>query len=157
MPAIFPIRAGQVAVSDEGAAANVAPLVTIEPGITFADQTCIINRLQIAQGANYQFLHTLGNKIFVYAFGDRIGRIAIGGLAFFQKCDGDGGGQTGIESMLRYYRANKLSVRQEPILITVGRETTLQGFLTDSSADIANPETNIFNFTLNMALVPEDE
>lgn len=158
MAAIFPTRPGQVvAVEDSTLPANAEPAISLEPSFAFSVTRSIIQRVTIAQQANYQFLHTLGQQIFIYSFGDRIGQIGIQGLAFGISCPGqDGGGDDlGIERVLDYYNENKLSRREETVKLTLGQSQTFEGFITSVTSDIVNTEAALFSFNLNLALVPE--
>jgi hypothetical protein len=173
MTAVFPVKAGQVIAVSEGAPSNVNPTIKIGDNVGgnqpsaagsnsdfgFEATTCIITRVTFAQRTNFQFLHTLGQQIFLYVFGDRIGQMSLSGVAFFQKCPAETGNAEGAKQFMDYYRRNKLSKRAEPVKITIGGGTnaTISGFITSSALDVVSPESNLFSFNLDVATIPEEE
>jgi hypothetical protein len=98
-------------------------------------------------------LHTLGNDIFIYVFGDRVGQIMLEGLSFVENCGG-GGGQHGMEQMLEYYKNNKLSSKKDPVQILIGG-TTITGFITGMTNDVVDPKTWLAKYQLSVAIMPE--
>ena len=115
----------------------------------------IINGVTIATQGNFQFLHTLGGKIFVYVFGDRMGQINIEGMAFDIACDADG---LGIEQVMLYYSENRLANRPEPIKITIGPDLTMRCYLTGFGAKQTSADGNrVYNFNMQFSHVPEGQ
>lgn len=134
-------------------------IVTV-PGLG-STKVCV-TRVTVSEQANYQFLHTLGNFIYVYVFGDRIGQLGISGLAFHQPCGNgpDGaiaarGSSIGLEEVMQFYRENKISKRPTPLKITVGLRTTFTVFLIGAHYDVVDPQSKICQFDFTFALVPE--
>lgn len=124
----------------------------------FSQFKAIFTNVTIAEQGNYQFLHTLGNHIYVYVFGDRIGQFGLSGLAFFDNCGSTApNGRIGISHVIGYYRQLKLSVRAEPVLVTLEPDTVFRTFLLSMRGQVLNPATRIFQFHLGFALVPEDD
>lgn len=113
----------------------------------------IITRVGASQRCNYQFLHSLDKFIYLYVFGDRIGRILISGLAFDAAC-GDPG-FTGPSAVLDFYAANKLSSRAKPLRVTMGTSRTFLAFLSGMSLDLADPSMRLTQFNFELELVPE--
>jgi hypothetical protein len=160
MAAIFPTRPGQVvAVKDTSLPAQTQPAIQMRADgdlFSFEATTSIITRLTIAQQTNFQFLHTLGQQIFIYSFGDRIGQMTVSGISFFRRCDEGAQSQIGIEKVLNFYARNKLSRRQDPVSVTLGRDITIQGFIQGSRADVIDPKQNLFSFSFQIAVIPEE-
>lgn len=140
-------------ISDPALPATIRPIVTPDPAITFSQERSIINRITISQQTNHQFLHTLGNDIFIYVFGDRMGRVVLSGISVTEECN-SGDREHGLEKMLRFYRNNKLSSRQNPVQIAIG-STVFTGFITGMTNDLADPKTWLVQFALTVAIVPE--
>lgn len=154
MPIIFKGTPGRVlVVKDPAVPARVRPLVQPRPRININEQKSIITRVAISQQTNHQFLHTLGNDIYIYVFGDRVGQIMLEGLSFVENCDG-GGGKHGMEQMLKYYKDNKLSSRKDPVQILIGG-TTIKGFITGMTNDVVDPKTWLAKYQLTVAIMPE--
>jgi hypothetical protein len=148
-------------LKDPTVPAFVRPLVRPRPGITIGGQRSIITQVVVSQATNHQFLHTLGNDIFVYVFGDRIGEMTITGLSFSRLCTPFGcnpgflgGAQHGMELMLEYYRRNKMSSRQSPIVVQLGR-IPIKGFITGMTQQMNDPATWIVQYGLRVAILPD--
>jgi len=127
--------------------------------ITLEKHSAIVTNVRISQSVNKQFLHTVGNHIYMYVFGDKIGTINIGGLAFATTCDNCNeknitNDKSGIEKVIEWYNNNKASSRELPITITIGRDTVFRGFLVDMSIELTNPEMNITAWSMTIHTVP---
>jgi len=121
----------------------------------FANFKSLITDVTIAEQTNHQFLHTLGGDIYIYSFGDRIGILGVGGLAFYDNCTGNQ--RPGVSHVLEYFRRAKLSEREEPMKLTIAPDTVLRGFLYRFRAQVTSVEQRLFQFHLDMALVPEKD
>ena len=148
----FSTMPGYVARTDDPESGGTVGIVTV-PGLG-STKVCI-TRVNISENTNFQFLHTLGNFIYIYVFGDRIGQIGISGLAFHQECP-NGAGQIGLEEVMAFYKQNKLSKNPSPIKITIGTGTSFEAFLTNAHYDVVDPKAKICQFDLVFALVPEN-
>jgi len=116
----------------------------------------IISRVTITSRGNFQFLHTLGGQVFVYVFGDRIGQLGISGLSFDSIC-GDPAGTLGIERVLNYYSAHRIAARQTPVKVSIGTATTLSAYLIGITGDVVDPKSRIWQFNMELALIPVDD
>jgi hypothetical protein len=143
-------------------------LVQPNPTITIQEEKSIITNVMISQQTNHQFLHTLGNDIFIYVFGDRMGQLQIQGLSFAERCEQIGPGglvsaanpsavrQHGVESILSWYKSNKLSERPEPIKISIGN-TVFTGFLQGMTTRVQDPRNWVVEYIMSIAIVPEKD
>jgi hypothetical protein len=113
----------------------------------------IITRVTIAAQGNYQFLHTLGGDVFIYVFGDRIGQITVSGLAFDSTC-GDADGSIGMERVMSFYMANRVSERKTPMKLTIGVATTIKAYLVGMTGDVSDPKSKIWQYSMQLAMVP---
>jgi len=157
MPVIFQGQPGRVlAIKDPAVPSEIRPLVQPDPSIDIQSEKSIITNVAINQQTNHQFLHTLGNDIYVYVFGDRIGQINIMGFSFMETCGGSGGGngQHGLELMLNWYKRNKLSSRKEPVKVAIGA-VTFTAFVTGIQTQVQDPKLFLTSFNVSMALIPE--
>jgi hypothetical protein len=124
--------------------------------ITWRTHRSIITRITMAMSGNFQFLHTIGNDVYVYAFGDRVGQVTISGLSMTASCDNeDSDKQHGIEKVYEWYTKNRVAKRKSPIEITIGQNTALQGFVIGLSGDAVDPQTRIMQYGLQLAVLPE--
>ena len=113
-------------------------------------QSCLITRVVASEACNTQFAHMLGNQIYVYVFGDKIGELGIAGLSYF---DCDAGHEHGVSKAIQWYRARKVSRRAGQLLVTIGT-TSFRGYLTDMRLDTPKPDTNMVEFFLSFKMVP---
>ena len=144
-----------IAMRDPGIAGVLpAGFIKPDPSILFAEQKAIITRVMVAKASSYQFLHTLGGDIYIYVFGERIGQMMLSGMAFSYDCDNDDGDH-GVEKMLDWYDTNRLSARETPVTILLGRRTTLTAFVGEFSADVVDPSSRIMQWNMNLILIPE--
>lgn len=118
----------------------------------------IITNISISERGNFQFLHTLGNEIYVYVFGDRIGQFGVSGLSFFDNCGNAEGneGRIGISYVLNYYRQLRLANQPNVLLITILPDLVLQCFLTGFRGQVLDASRRLFEFHLELALIPEE-
>ncbi len=119
----------------------------------FATMRSIVTSVRISSRGNFQFLHTIGGSVHVSVFGDRIGQMAVAGLAFDKDCVSPGG-LTGIERVADYYNRNRIAGRQSPLRITIGAGLSLSAMLVGLDTNVANVESRLHEFTLHMALIP---
>lgn len=132
-------------------------VVTLPGWGGFAGFKSILTGIEINERANFQFQHTLGNEIFIYVFGDRIGTFNVNGVSFYDTCGPSGAalGEPGITRVLRYYRVNRLSNRAAPLLVTLPPATVLRCYLMAFRGRVADPALRLFEFSMQLALIPE--
>jgi hypothetical protein len=149
-------RPGAVIALDDPAVQCTTRLLGLDPDVTFGNQRSIITRMTVSQKVNVQFLHTLGDLIYVYVFGDRMGSICLSGLAFNCGCTKEGTPPDGgAEQMLLWYRQNRASRRPNPVRVTVGR-TNIEGFVVNFTEDVVDPSLNLVQWGVDLAALPED-
>jgi hypothetical protein len=157
---IFSSNAGYV-VAVDGAAAPVVFVVDGDAGL-FHDLKAIVTSVGIQGQGGYQFMHTLREYIYVYVFTERVGEIAVSGLAFPAACDSFGAqgaqgcvaGTTGLERILTWYECNRITTRAAPVVISFGDAVIYDAFLVSCKADIVNAEAGIAQFTLRFNYIP---
>lgn len=119
----------------------------------------LITDVGIQEQGNYQFLHTLGNHIYLYIFGDRIGQLSVGGLSFWSISTGSGCDNNpmdlGIIRVINWYRRNRLVKRESPIIATLGTKA-FQAFLVGFRCSKIHLEQRQFQFNLDLALLPDE-
>ncbi len=158
MPIIFQGSGGLVHSIDDKSAAGTLQLATLNTGgdeFTYEQYNTIITGLGIATAGNYQFLHTIGNDIYVYVFGDRIGEVIVHGLSFPKSCTGNGNNQHGFELLLQWYNENKLSANKSPIRVTIGSSTSFDGFAVSLAGNVKDAATRVIQFQLTLSLLPD--
>jgi hypothetical protein len=147
---MFNTGPGRLVSLPDPAAAGAQRLV----GLTgFPLPRVIITRVGVSAQASAQFLHSMGGQVFIYVFGDRVSSVRVSGLAFQAGCGG-GGSQHGVESVMRWYNQHRVTARQREMEVMVGT-SPIRGFLLGIDLDIVSPDTRIFSYVANLALVPE--
>jgi len=147
---------GRTIQLEDTSAAGTIRIVSVkgDEEIAFKKQKTIITRVTVSQQGNYQFLHTLGNDVYIYVFGDRIGEIAVSGLSFPMDCDKIGG-KIGGELIFDWYKKNRVAARPNPVTITIGTKTIIDGFVTAFTLDVVDPKTGIMQWNMQMVVLPE--
>lgn len=69
----------------------------------------LVTGVSVALSGNYQFLHTVNNFIYFYAFGDRISTLNISGMGFIKPCAGanNNNKKTQLQSIYDFYLTNR--------------------------------------------------
>ena len=158
MPTFFQGARGRTAAIKDDHAQGTTTLVKTDPELTWEQHRSIITRVTLSHQGNFQFLHTIGNDVYIYVFGDRIGQATISGLSMVG--EGSPGspctvsGQHGIEKVNDWYKENRVANKKAPIKLTIGK-TQIDGFVTAFSADLVDPATRIIQYNLQMVVLPE--
>lgn len=159
MPVIFEGNTGKVIKLEDKVAAGALSLVSAGDNgneISYQMHKTIITRLGVSAAGNFQFLHTLGNSVYIYVFGDRMGTLTLHGLSFSSACEDGGQDQAhGFEKLYAWYKKNRVAVKQAPITVTIGRDTTFQGFVTGLTGDVQDVQSRSITFQLTMAILPD--
>jgi len=143
-----------IAMADPAAQGLLPPLVDVDGGaISFQQRKCLITRVAISAETNHQFAHMLGGDIYIYVFGDRIASMTVSGMALASDCDNSGDLEHGIEKVMHWYAANKLSSRQDPVTLMIG-QTALIGFLGGFQADVFDHRLSLMQYNLQFFLPP---
>ncbi len=122
--------------------------------ITFKTHKSIITRLTVAHQCNYQFLHTIGNEIYIYVFGDRVGQITLSGLSFTVDCESREEPKHGFEQVLEWYEKYRVAARKDPIELMIGA-TGISGFVVGLSGDVIDPSTRMMQWNLSIMVLPK--
>jgi len=171
MPIVFSRNTGKViAIPDKVAEGSFSLGNVTSDKITYTGHKSIITRIGLSAAGNYQFLHTIGNDVYVYVFGDRMGQIQIHGISFQGDCMTGGGGgirglvptQTtptgagrhGFELLYDWYENNRLAAKLSPVTVTIGRSTIFKGFLTSLTGSVQDPIHRTIEYSLTIATIP---
>ncbi len=163
MPIIFGSNTGRVAAMSDAVAQGSISLGNIRGGKDAKDAfgqgtttlNSIITRIGVRASGNYQFLHTIGNDVYVYVFGDRMGDITLHGLSFAEPCNLIGprnrndtpllpstqSAKHGFELLFDWYSKNRIAATPETATVRIGTKTTFTGFITGCTGDVADSKT----------------
>jgi len=162
---IFGNNLGRVAILPDFASAAILQVVSLDPDISAQAHRSIITRLSLSQQVNAQFMHTLGSLVYVYVFGDKIGQMTLHGVSFPGLCDANEADgkpmpenrreSTSVEPILQWYNEHKMSRRQQPVRITMGRNIVLEGFIQALSVNVSDAATGLAEWAMQLAILPE--
>jgi hypothetical protein len=118
----------------------------------------VITGMSLELSGNYQFLHTVNDFIYFYAFGDRVGQLSISGIGFVKPC-GDGS-KGPILKLYDYYLKNRASKRGgKAVKVTLkdsSGEKTFHGFLTGMRLDVNDGTIGTVGYwTLRFDVIPQ--
>lgn len=155
MAKLFQSQPGTVQVVDlgEGGAPGVLSISGTGGRLSKQDGV-VITKIGIDQDVNIQFVPSLQKIIYVYSFGDRMGRCTVSGLAFDKTCDRRNASYAGTNSLLGYYDKNRAVSEDRLMKISIG-SYSFQAYLIAMRLTTATPEFKTMSFSLNMTTVPK--
>lgn len=106
-----------------------------------------LTQLGVSKQANYQFMQTLRDFVYIYTFGNKIADLQLGGVSFPGICL-PGGSVTGFELLDRYYQTFTLANRGAPVVIAIGTTLSFSGWLVGLTNNILDPMTGMSQFQL---------
>jgi hypothetical protein len=158
MPVVFTPCTGAVEVSRPGCRDTDFLMVLIN-GKSFTGEF-ILTGVTMELSGNYQFLHTVNDFVYFYAFGDRVGLLTLTGVGFLKTCPGAKEGAQ-IFKIYDYYNENKTAARGGKTLDIIlmppgGKHVALHGFLTGVKIDVSQSDTGPIGYwTLRMEVLPK--
>lgn len=154
MPAFFARNRGTVVrvTPGGGMAGDVLPfkIVMADAGMDQPNTNAIITQCGIIEQGNYQFAHTLGETIYAYIFGDRIGELRVSGICFANPCEGT---RSGIQQIIDTYRKNRIAAAGRAVSVSVG-EVDYLAFSTGMTLEITDPEKQLGQWALRFNTFP---
>jgi len=157
MPVLFQGNTGRVAVIPDAVAYGAISLASVSGAsggpLSYGLHKSIITRIGLSAAGNYQFLHTIGNDVYVYVFGDRMGQVVLHGLSFATDCF-SGNGVHGFNMMFEWYQGNRIAAQSTPVIVTIGGGKAFQGFITALTGDVQDPVYRTIQFQLTISLLP---
>lgn len=159
MPVLFSQNTGRVSAIPDAVAAGSLSLGNVQGTggqIAYNTQKTIITRIGLSAAGNFQFLHTVGNDVYVYVFGDRMGQIVLHGLSFAQACPGEktATARHGFELLYQWYVANRIAARKSTVTAIIGASTGFEGFVTALNGDVQDSLHRTIQFQMTIATLP---
>jgi hypothetical protein len=110
----------------------------------------------------------MGNDVFVYVFGDRMGDITLHGLCFADDCSSptpphgvtnlggtaQPGQKHGFELLYDWYLNSRMSVNASPVTVTIGQGTVFKGFITGLTGDVKDAMTRTIQYQITVSMLP---
>ena len=145
--AIFGTAPGTVGKVMSIPGATTPALISI-PGLT-GTRVVAVTSVGFSQDANAQFMHTLGERVYVYVFGERMGVVEVNGVTFYRPCEGKGG----IGNVIDFYKNNTVSVKATLTSVTVG-DVAIRGFLRGVRSTFSDGQNGVLGFSLILSTLP---
>lgn len=120
----------------------------------------IVTGMSLEMSGNYQFLHTVNDFVYFYAFGDRMGQLTVSGIGFVKTCV-QSGQKGSLINLYKWYVANR-AVRSggKSVIVRIIDNTgyaTFYGFLTGARIDVNDSAAGfIGNWSLRFEVLPKD-
>jgi hypothetical protein len=167
MPVLFSQNTGRVSAISDRVATGSFSLGNVYNGtgiLSYSYHRTIITRIGLSAAGNYQFLHTIGNDVYMYVFGDRMGQITLHGLSFAAGCPASSSAASlpnvpwanhGFELLYSWYKVNRVAARRAPVIATIGLGTAFEGFVTSLTGDVQDPVHRTVQFQMTIATLPD--
>ena len=169
MAALFVDEQGQVAKIEMGESAPISIQLATDSSAanngrgsivdTDLQGIAILTSMSFDQETNHQFMTSLGQDLFLYVFGNRMGRLTLQGVCFPTLCTSDdtslANKTSGIVKLMAYYQKNRLSANvqngNEPVLmrLLLG-DKSIAGYISHMNISIADGATRLAMFTLTL-------
>ena len=155
MAILFGANAGRVIALPDKSAAGCIQIANVigNERVSYIRHNTIITKMGLTASGNFQFLHTIGNDIYVYVFGDRMGQIVLHGISFADQCPANTNSPHGFEYLLRWYAQNRIAARKFPVGVTIGANTVFNGFVLGINSEAADPESRTISFQLTLGVI----
>jgi hypothetical protein len=162
---IFSSQPGVVGAVIDGLALPFAVAVggvNAVPGLPTAGLfKAILTGFEVDQTSGLGVNHTLRDRIYVYAFGERAVPVNISGIAFGGVCGSAVGpipgiNYTGFDAVQAYYERVRISTQGLPVRLVFGPLTTLYGFMTGLHTRLEDPSNGIGSFAFKFIAMPRN-
>jgi len=120
----------------------------------------LISGMTLEMSGNYQFLHSLNELVYFYAFGDRVGTLVLNGLGFLVACGGRGSKLPEFDGLYSFYMKNRAAASgnkaMQIVLTNSGKSIQLWGFLTGMRIDVTDSQMGVIGYwTMRFEVLPQ--
>ena len=112
----------------------------------------VVTNVEVSQDVAAQFMKSLRSALYIYSFGDNIGRLRISGIAFHKRCSGSEE-FAGVTQLLQFYRSNSIAEKIAPLKVSFG-SFTLEAFLIGHKITTLSSEHVLTQFNMDLAVPP---
>lgn len=138
MAVVFPQCENTVVLRQSTCATTPQFLTITLDGVNMYDNG-LLTGVSVAMAGNYQFLHTVSNFVYLYAFGDRVSVLNLTGIGFVKTCDN--ASKTQIQKVYDFYKTRRIAKKTEPmdiVITSTGNEANFKfrGYLTGMNIDL---------------------
>lgn len=132
-------------------------LISVGAGFPARDLDGIVTGISLNLSSNVQFLHSLDDLIYAYAFGDRIGDLSVGGIGFVNPCGSGSTSRMDIFNIYPFYENNRpIGADVKVLNITLSSAQTsinLRGVLMAMRIDVTEENGTMGYWTLSFKVI----
>jgi len=136
MAGIYKWQRGHVFKSDD----KDTSIITMSPEISGRGEVLVVSGISVQRNQVTQYIKTLDDHVFGYAWGEGVGSVRITGHCFLAKCDSPSA--ESFSNINSYYSSNNVYSKRGPVSISAG-SATYSGYL--ESMEL-NGEMSTFNY-----------
>lgn len=118
-------------------------------GLT-SGQFLIITSFSVTRNQVTQYVKTLDDKVFGYAWGEGVGQIQVGGIIFIADCETPN--SSGFSQVDGFYSSKNVYKSSGPITLSIGDKTFL-GYLENMTISAEMNEFNFGQFSLTFSII----
>jgi hypothetical protein len=149
---------GIVKVNSSGGCSPTDALFKIDFAGANGQLTVPVSGFALELNGNYQFLHTVNDFIYVYAFGDRIGELVVSGFGFVKPCAGANSAAVDSVKLCNvydFYQRNRIMMNGN-MSVSLGDcgNATFWAFLTGMRLELQDPNTLIGQWSFRFNVIP---
>lgn len=125
-------------------------IARISPGLGGEQSILIIAGIGVVRNQITQYVKTLDDKLFGYAWGEGVGKIAVSGIIFHAPgCQPGGPGYGAVNG---YYESNNVYKKGGPCALSIGG-AAIEGYLEKMTLSASMNEYNFGEFSLEMTVI----
>lgn len=129
---------------------NGKAIARLSPGLGGEQSILIVSGIGVVRNQVTQYVKTLDDKLFGYAWGEGPGQIAVNGIIFHAPgCQPSGSGYGAVNG---YYSANNVYKKGGPCALSIGG-AGLKGYLEKMTLSASMTEFNYGEFSLVMTII----
>lgn len=155
MPVLFGNTSGRVvAITVSRGLPGALRVGGLDQGIFYRTSPLVVTTMRLNERVNAQFQPTLQRNIYVYAFGDAIGQLSLGGIAFVQDCNTNDL-FVGLDVLRRFYHNRNISRSLQFVNVAIGTQS-FDAMLVGIDVSASSPEQNLLQFNMDFAIPPRE-
>jgi hypothetical protein len=125
-------------------------IANLNPSISGEGEILVVSNVSIRRNQVTQYVKTLDDKTFGYAWGEGVGAILVSGYIFLMECASATG--EGVANIDKYYDKNNVYKKGGPCTLSIGGVSWL-GYLEKESLDLQMTQFNFGQFSLEFSII----
>jgi hypothetical protein len=125
-------------------------IASLNPSISGEGEILVVSNVSIARNQVTQYVKTLDDKTFGYAWGEGVGAIRVSGYIFLMECASPKG--DGVANVDQYYDKNNVYTKGGPCTLSIGGASWI-GYLERETLDLQMTQFNFGQFSLDFSII----